>query len=127
MAGKGSGYAGESRCAANQRYPGGKVGEQERDGNPAPRGGGVRKGSAQPDQKLPREFAGGSKASDGPSHPLSMASHGGSRAQPTQRLPSGSFDSNGTSQGDCYGTKREANAYQGPRSEGESTPAKPGN
>jgi hypothetical protein len=51
-----------------------------------------------------------------------------SEAQPNQRLPKGHFDSDGLSQGERDGTCRPTpDAYQGPRSEGESTPAKPGN
>jgi hypothetical protein len=53
---------------------------------------------------------------------------GESRAQPNQRLPGGHFDSDGRSQGESKGPCRPTpDAYQGPRSEGESTPAKPAN
>ena len=51
-----------------------------------------------------------------------------SRSQADPRLPKGHFDSDGLSQGDAKGPCRPGHdAYQGPRSEGESTPAKPGN
>jgi hypothetical protein len=51
-----------------------------------------------------------------------------SRAQPNQRLPKGHFDEDGLSIGKSTGPVRPtADAYQGPRSEGESTPAKPEN
>ena len=51
-----------------------------------------------------------------------------SESQPCQRLPKGHFDSDGLSQGKPTGPVRsDCDAYQGPRSEGESTPAKPGN
>jgi hypothetical protein len=53
---------------------------------------------------------------------------GESRAQPNQRLPKGHFDSDGLSEGKQTGPVRPTcDAYQGPRSEGESTPAKPAN
>jgi hypothetical protein len=45
-----------------------------------------------------------------------------------QRLPKGHFDSDGRSEGKSTGPVRPTHdAYQGPRSEGESTPAKPAN
>jgi hypothetical protein len=51
-----------------------------------------------------------------------------SESQPNQRLPKGHFDSDGLSQGKPTGPVRsDCDAYQGPRSEGESTPAKPAN
>lgn len=53
---------------------------------------------------------------------------GESYCNANQRLPKGNFDSNGVSQGQRDGACRPtADAYQGPRSEGESTPAKPAN
>jgi hypothetical protein len=53
---------------------------------------------------------------------------GESRAQPNQRLPKGHFDSDGLSQGKQDGAVRPtADAYQGPRSEGETNTAKPEN
>jgi len=53
---------------------------------------------------------------------------GESRAQPNQRLPKGHWDEDGRSQGKETGAVRPTcDAYQGPRSEGESTPAKPAN
>lgn len=45
-----------------------------------------------------------------------------------QRYPSGHFTTDGKSEGKQEGPCRPtADAYQGPRSEGESTPAKPAN
>jgi hypothetical protein len=49
-------------------------------------------------------------------------------SQPNQRLPKGHFDSDGLSQGKPAGPVRsDCDAYQGPRSEGESNTAKPAN
>jgi hypothetical protein len=60
--------------------------------------------------------------------PKRESERGESRAQPNQRLPKGHFDSDGLSQGKQEGPCRPtADAYQGLRSEGESTPAKPAN
>lgn len=45
-----------------------------------------------------------------------------------QRLPGGNWNSDGLSQGKQEGAVRPTpDAYQGPRTEGESTPAKPAN
>jgi hypothetical protein len=60
--------------------------------------------------------------------PKRESERGESRAQPNQRLPKGHFDSDGRSEGKSTGPVRPTHdAYQGPRSEGESTPAKPAN
>lgn len=53
---------------------------------------------------------------------------GESYCNANQRLPKGNFSTDGVSQGKQEGPCRPtADAYQGPRSEGESTPAKPAN
>lgn len=53
---------------------------------------------------------------------------GESECNSNQRLPSGNWNSDGLSQGKQEGAVRPTpDAYQGPRSEGESTPAKPAN
>jgi hypothetical protein len=60
--------------------------------------------------------------------PKRESERGESRAQPNQRLPRGHFDSDGLSQGKEKGPVRsECDAYQGPRSEGDTNTAKPEN
>lgn len=53
---------------------------------------------------------------------------GESYCNANQRLPKGHFDADGLSEGKQSGPCRSTpDAYQGPRSEGELTPAKPAN
>ena len=122
----------KTECRANQRLPGGLVGQGSASGSVQPSGGGTKSrdahdNKARPNQSLPKGFSAGGQGDYRPSHPLTTRDYHGTQAQPNQNLPSDHWDGTNVSQGKAVGATRAADAYQGPRTEQDDpTPRRPG-